>query len=65
LELAEDGKLTLPAGAADQLPRGEGLRVIILVPEETEFQEDDAWNRLTAEQFFAGYSQADSVYDKI
>jgi hypothetical protein len=65
LELAEDGEFTFAADVADQLSRGEGLRVIILVPEKTEFQEDDAWNRLTAEQFFAGYSQADSVYDKI
>lgn len=27
--------------------------------------EDDLWNRMTAEQFLAGYSESDSVYDTI
>ncbi|MCY3024552.1 MAG: hypothetical protein NTW87_36725 [Planctomycetota bacterium] len=25
--------------------------------------DDDAWARLTVEQFFAGYSDADAIYD--
>jgi len=28
-------------------------------------EEQAAWSRLTAEQFFAGYSEADAVYDRI
>jgi hypothetical protein len=28
-------------------------------------EDEEAWARLTAEQFFAGYSEADTVYDEI
>ena len=32
---------------------------------EVPVEEQAAWSRLTAEQFFAGYSEADSIYDRI
>jgi hypothetical protein len=39
--------------------------MIILVPEPTDLEEQEAWSRLTAEQFLAGYSEADAIYDRI
>jgi len=39
--------------------------VIILLNEPTEREDEEAWTRLTAEQFFAGYSEADAVYEEI
>jgi hypothetical protein len=27
--------------------------------------DDTAWQRLTAEQFFAGYAEADAAYDEV
>ncbi len=65
LQITEEGKFDLPADLAAELPRGQGLRVIILVPDGADSQEDDAWDRLTTEQFLAGYSDADSIYDTI
>ena len=32
---------------------------------EQDLSEDEFWSRLTTEQFFAGYSDADSIYDTI
>ena len=32
---------------------------------EQDLSEDEFWSRLTTEQFFAGYSEADSIYDTI
>ena len=33
--------------------------------ESTKTRDDDAWLRLTAEQFLAGYSDADAIYDEL
>jgi hypothetical protein len=43
----------------------EAVCVIVLISEPTEAGEQAAWSRLTAEQFFAGYSEADAIYDGI
>ena len=45
------------------LPRDQLMRVILLIPEPTDTEEQAAWTRLTAEQFFAGYGEADTIYD--
>ena len=63
--LSEDGKLDIPAGLAAELPRGETIRVIILVPEMTDSEENELWHNMVAEQFLAGYAESDSVYDTI
>jgi len=39
--------------------------VIVLLNEPTEREDEEAWARLTAEQFLTGYSAADAVYDAI
>jgi hypothetical protein len=39
--------------------------LIILVLEVTDQDEDAAWSRLAEEQFLAGYSQADAIYDRV
>jgi len=65
VKVTSEGKLELPEGLLALLPRDRVIRVIILVPEPTDSEEQAAWSRLTAEQFFAGYSEADSIYDTI
>jgi len=60
-----EGKLELPDALMKLLPANEVVRVIILVSEPTDMEEQAAWSRLTAEQFFTGYSEADAVYDSI
>jgi hypothetical protein len=60
-----DGSLELPESLSKILPTEETVRAIILVSETTDAEGDAAWSRLTAEQFLAGYSEADSIYDEI
>ena len=64
VKVSAEGKLELPKSLSALLPREQVVRVIILVPEPTD-EEESLWSRLTAEQFLAGYSEADSIYDKV
>jgi hypothetical protein len=64
-KLTSDGKLELPDKLLKLLPDNQIIRIIILISEPTDMEEQSAWPHLTAEQFLAGYSEADSVYDKI
>ena len=59
--LSTDSKLTVPENLALQIPKQQAVRVIVLLPEGG----DADWQRLTSEQFFAGYNEGDSVYDAL
>ncbi|MCL0029395.1 hypothetical protein M1N19_00265 [Dehalococcoidia bacterium] len=65
VKVTHEGKLELPETLPTLLPHDQVIRMIILIPEPTDSEEPTAWVRLTAEQFFAGYSKADSIYDTI
>lgn len=65
IKVTPDGKLELPGALLKLLPDNQVVRVIILISEPTDKEEQAAWSRLTVEQFFAGYSEADAVYDRI
>jgi hypothetical protein len=60
-----DGKLELPEALLKLLPGNQVIRTIFLITEPTDAQDQAAWSRLAAEQFLAGYSEADAVYDRI
>jgi len=60
-----DGKLDIPAAVMKRLPQKQAVRVIILIGEPMDVYEQQAWSRLTAEQFLAGYSEADAIYDRL
>jgi hypothetical protein len=48
------------------LAANQEVRVIVLVQEPTDIEEENAaWHRLAAEQFFADYSEEDAIYDNI
>jgi hypothetical protein len=64
-KITSEGNLQLPDALQRQLPNDQEIRVIILVPESTDTAEDANWERLTAEQFLAGYDETDAVYDNI
>ena len=57
-----DAKLRVPADVAIQVPNEEPVRGIVLLPESIE---DEAWRRLTRDQFLKGYSESDSIYDAV
>jgi len=59
-----DGRLVVPEAFASRLLRQPVVRVIVLIGEPPATYEEWAWSRLTAEQFFAGYSDADAIYDQ-
>ena len=56
--ITPEGKVDIPAAVSAKLPIGRPVRLIVLIAED----DDTAWQRLTAEQFFAGYAEADSVF---
>ncbi|HEY9907952.1 MAG TPA: hypothetical protein V6D18_10175 [Thermosynechococcaceae cyanobacterium] len=41
------------------------VRAIVLVEEEGDRSEASDWSQLATEQFFNGYSEADSIYDRV
>ena len=64
-EVTPEEKLELPEAVMKRLPANQVVRVIILMREPTEEEDQEIWARLTAEQFLSGYSEADAVYDEI
>jgi len=65
VKVTRKGRIESLDALLELLPRDQVVRVIVLVPEPTDVEEQAAWSRLTAEQFLAGYSEADSIYDRI
>ena len=69
-KVTASGNLEFPETLLKLLPNNQEVRVIVLVNEpidtvEGEVEENAAWHRLAAEQFFAGDSEDDAIYDKI
>ncbi len=62
-QISADGKVTLPDEIRRMVSPGTAVRVLILIPEEA--QEEAAWQRLTVEEFLAGYDEADAIYDEL
>ena len=44
------------------MPRGQPVRVLLLVPEN---QEDQGWEQLAAAEFGMGYADSDAIYDEL
>ncbi len=63
--VTSDGQLELPPELLDLIPTGQPVRVVVLVSEATEIEEEAATARHLAEQFLATYGNADAVYDTI
>ena len=65
VKVTPEGKVELPDALLASLPRNQTIRVIILVPEPADQEENAAWSHLTTERFLAGYSEIDSIYDRV
>jgi hypothetical protein len=59
--ITSDGNLAVPDSVRRLLPPGRAARVIVLIPDA---DEDEAWDRLAAEEFLSGYAAADAAYDR-
>jgi hypothetical protein len=64
-EVMADAQLKLPESALAQLVGQHVTKVIVLVQDSPEEDEDAEWNAMAAEQFLAGYSEADAIYDTL
>jgi hypothetical protein len=64
VQVTPRGKVKIPLVFLKQLPVNQPLRAIILVS-EAEGDDDAAWAELAAQQFAAGYSKSDSIYDRV
>jgi len=63
-KITPEGNLELPERLRRLLPAGRAARVIVLISDPADADEQNAWEQLTADQFCAGYSAADAVYDR-
>jgi hypothetical protein len=63
-KMTPEGNLELPDVVRRLLPTSKAARVIVLIPESDDAEEQGAWQRLTADQFCSGYAAADAVYDR-
>jgi hypothetical protein len=63
-KITPDGNLELPERLRRLLPAVKAARVIVLVPDAADSDEQAAWEPLTADQFLSGYAAADAVYDQ-
>jgi hypothetical protein len=64
-KVAPGGTIRVPESLVQMLPSEQTVRVMVLVSEPEDAEEQSSWSRLTAEQFLAGYAPADTVYDKL
>jgi hypothetical protein len=64
-QVTHQGQIELPPPLLKALSGDQRVRVIVLVDEATNAQEEAVWSRFTAEQFLAGYSEADAIYDRL
>ena len=62
--VATDRTIHVPDSLLALLPSGQLVRVLILVNEPKDPEEEASWSQLTTEQFAAGYSATDAVYDR-
>ncbi len=60
--IGPDHKLLIPVPVASAIPEGRPVRVILLLPEDSEERD---WNQLTREEFIKGYADGDAIYDAI
>ena len=59
-----EGNLELPDKLRRLLPAAGTARVLVLIPDATDAEEQETWEQLTADQFLSGYAAADAVYDQ-
>jgi hypothetical protein len=64
-KIGPKGKLALPEDLVKSLTSEETVRVIIVVNEASETEEDADWSRFATDQLLAQYDDADAIYDNL
>jgi hypothetical protein len=65
LKVTPAGTLEIPDALRSKLPDNQVVRVIVLLGEPADADDQTDWSRLSAEQFLAGYRHADAIYDVV
>ncbi len=60
-----NGTVTLPPEVAAGVGASQTVRLIVLVRESSEEEEEAAWRRFGMEQFAKGYAPSDAIYDDL
>ena len=55
-----DGHLSIPEDLKEKLKSDSKIKVMLLVDDE-----ETAWDKLSMSQFLEGYSEKDTIYDKL
>jgi len=61
VKISSDRKIEIPDKYKNNISPNQEVNVIILIKDETE----EDWNNLTLKEFFEGYNEKDSIYDKL
>ncbi len=59
-EILPDGHLSIPQDLKNKLSGESKIRVMLLLEDE-----DIQWNKFAMSQFLKGYSEKDTLYDKL
>lgn len=64
-KIGPHGSLVIPGDLIKSLGEDETVRVIIVVNEATESEEDFDWSQFAHDQLLAQYDDADAIYDNL
>ena len=56
-----EGIISLPPEVASQLDERQGIKVIVLIPDD----EEKAWTQFGMDEFAKGYAPSDAIYDDL
>ena len=61
-QLGQNATIKIPTECATQIPTGQPVHVILLLPET---DDERVWRDFAAEQFVQGYAESDAIYDQL
>ncbi len=64
-KISREGSLEVPEALLQSLADEEVVRVIIVVKEVSDAEEDADWSQFSASQLMAQYDDADAIYDNL
>lgn len=65
VKATSEGEIEFPEGFLKLLSENQEVRVIVLIEELMDKNEQLHWDNITAKQFLDGYSESDAIYDEV
>ncbi len=57
-----DNTLPIPPSVLAEVPTGQTVKILMLVPDSTE---DAEWEEMASGEFLRGYAESDAIYDRL